>query len=168
MKHLFSTIAILASLWHTADVAAAEPMLVIDLNGAPSQTFTLNETIRLTPSSDSLIVSSAHLRVAYPLASVSKYHFVPADNYVDAIEEIALNQQSGVSILRDGTRLIISGLPYEAGVQVFSQSGAKQQPPVHKSPTTLIIDFAPLPSGIYIITPTNSPSLPTIKYLHKS
>lgn len=169
MKKILITSMLFASLLSYAD---SFPTLVVKMKSGAEQAYTLRETIRVTMPDDSLHLDSEHINASFPLSSVSSFYFLNDEKNLDGIDEVTLAPSSSrLHFKREGNRLIISGLPKDSKLRVFSVNSTEHHPRITYSTQsdtqrTAVVDLATLPQGTYILSPSGSPSLPSLKFIN--
>lgn len=143
-------------------------LLVVSLCDGMKHCYTLNESISITPSADSITVASQHLNVAYARNCVKGYHFTLENQMEDGINDITIDNGSTVKIERLSNAIIIKGLPSGTKATVFNITGALCKPKMHyesdSDKTDIVINTSTLPHSTYIITFKGAKNIPSIKF----
>lgn len=143
-------------------------LLVVSLCDGMKHCYTLNESISITPSADSITVASQHLKVAYARNYVKGYLFTLENQMEDGINDVTINDGSNVKIERLSNAIIIKGLPADTRATIFNITGALCEPRMHYendgNRTNIVLNTSTLPHNTYIITFKGTSYVPSIKF----
>lgn len=148
MRKILATI--LLAVTATAAANAQGDMteaLEIRLTTGETATFVLDKQPKITFSAGNLVITSPTYTTEYPLASLQRYTF----KQVPASQITPPHADGQPSVSQTDGQIILSDLPADATVTVYSIDGMAISSPTTATDGHATIDTSTLTSGVYII-----------------
>lgn len=139
--------------------------VVLHFKNGASQIYSIREAMTIREASDSIVLNSNTIRIAYGIADVKSYNFI-SDYIVDSgIQQIMAEGQGNIRFSREGNILAITGLPRKSRICVLSINGIEQFPPKSYSDGKASVDISGLVKGVYIIHISGIDNAPSIRII---
>lgn len=143
--------------------ADTERTLVVNFHNGASQSYNLRETMTIRQQSDSLVISSSHMRIAYKASAIAGYRFSADDAIKDGIDTPRIPNSEDIRFEREDNVLRVIGMPDKSRIRIFAVNSTEMTTAITYSGNTATVSLASLPQGVYIIHLTGMKNAPSIK-----
>lgn len=143
LKLFYSFLILLLTILGTESLQAQT--LVITQKGGSKVSFNLDEMPKTTFTTDELVITTNTATFSYPLANISRY------TYEGGTLSISDTEAQHISIMQNGTEIVVVGLPAGKTATIFNVDGKQLLSKTSDGSYLLTLSINNFPIGVYVV-----------------